>query len=166
MPRQTGGHDPAADGAVLVVGPSWVGDMVMAQSLFKVLHANAPERPLDVLAPDWSLPLLARMPEVREGLEMPLGHGKLGKHCELYHPAEVRELYEPFFDDPRQLFAPYFPFGCNNLDQDLWVIDASLERAATIWHETVPDDWPDEDWLEYDRWVSAYLDRETGAIEP
>ena len=30
------------------------------------------------MAPVWSLPLLARMPEVREGLEMPLGHGKLG----------------------------------------------------------------------------------------
>ena len=64
--------------AVLIVGPSWVGDMVMAQSLFKALHANAPDTPIDVLAPGWSLPLLARMPEVRQGVEMPLGHGRLG----------------------------------------------------------------------------------------
>ena len=63
--------------AVLVVGPSWVGDMVMAQSLFKALRANAPDTPIDVLAPGWSLPLLARMPEVRQGVEMPLGHGRL-----------------------------------------------------------------------------------------
>ena len=73
------GVKPAnSDNAVLVVGPSWVGDMVMAQSLFKALRANDPDRPIDVLAPGWSLPLLARMPEVRAGVEMPLGHGRLG----------------------------------------------------------------------------------------
>lgn len=62
---------------ILVVGPSWVGDMVMAQSLFKALKRQNPSVSIDVLAPGWSLPLLARMPEVSEGIEMPLGHGKL-----------------------------------------------------------------------------------------
>lgn len=61
---------------VLVVGPSWVGDMVMAQSLFKVLQAQAP-CDIDVLAPGWSLPILQRMPEVRQGVALPLGHGQL-----------------------------------------------------------------------------------------
>ncbi len=63
---------------VLVVGPSWVGDMVMAQSLFKVLRARRPGVTIDVLAPGWSLPLLERMPEVARGLTMALGHGELG----------------------------------------------------------------------------------------
>jgi heptosyltransferase-2 len=63
---------------VLVVGPSWVGDMVMAQSLFKVLRERQPSREIDVIAPGWSLPVLARMPEVRRGIEMPLGHGEIG----------------------------------------------------------------------------------------
>jgi len=63
--------------AILVVGPSWVGDMVMAQSLFRALKKQQPDVAIDVLAPGWSLPLLARMPEVRAGLEMPLGHGRL-----------------------------------------------------------------------------------------
>ncbi|AUN95680.1 lipopolysaccharide heptosyltransferase II [Pseudazoarcus pumilus] len=62
---------------ILVVGPSWVGDMVMAQSLFKVLKAAEPECIIDVLAPEWSLPILDRMPEVRRGVVMPVGHGKL-----------------------------------------------------------------------------------------
>ncbi len=62
---------------ILVVGPSWVGDMVMAQVLFKVLRERYPSAAIDVLAPDWSLPLIARMPEVRQGLPMPLGHGEL-----------------------------------------------------------------------------------------
>lgn len=63
--------------AILVVGPSWVGDMVMAQSLFRTLKEKQPDVAIDVLAPGWSLPLLERMPEVRAGLEMPLGHGRL-----------------------------------------------------------------------------------------
>ena len=63
---------------ILIVGPSWVGDMVMAQSLFKVLKQCNPEDIIDVLAPAWSLPLLERMPEVNRGIVMPLGHGRLG----------------------------------------------------------------------------------------
>lgn len=63
---------------ILIVGPSWVGDMVMAQSLFRVLKHQQPDCTIDVLAPGWSLPLLARMPEVRQGIVMPLGHGSLG----------------------------------------------------------------------------------------
>jgi len=63
---------------ILIIGPSWVGDMVMAQSLFKVLKQHSPDATIDVLAPAWSLPLLERMPEVSRGVVMPLGHGKLG----------------------------------------------------------------------------------------
>ncbi|MGB5178010.1 MAG: lipopolysaccharide heptosyltransferase II [Gammaproteobacteria bacterium] len=63
--------------AVLIVAPSWVGDMVMAQSLFKVLRAQDAERAVDVLAPGWTRALLERMPEVREAIDMPLGHGEL-----------------------------------------------------------------------------------------
>ncbi len=64
--------------AILVVGPAWVGDMVMAQSLFRQLRLRDPAPRIHVLAPGWTLPLLARMPEVEEGIEMPLGHGHLG----------------------------------------------------------------------------------------
>ncbi len=62
---------------VLIVGPSWVGDMVMAQTLFKLLAAQHPGLQLDVLAPAWAAPVLERMPEVRRSLHMPVGHGKL-----------------------------------------------------------------------------------------
>jgi heptosyltransferase-2 len=64
---------------ILVVGPSWVGDMVMAQSLFMALkRSSGGECAIDVLAPAWSLPILARMPEVQRGVVMPLGHGQFG----------------------------------------------------------------------------------------
>lgn len=61
----------------LIIGPSWVGDMVMAQSLFMVLKQRYPAMNIDVLAPGWSEPLLDRMPEVRESIAMPIGHGSL-----------------------------------------------------------------------------------------
>ena len=62
---------------VLVVAPSWIGDMVLAQPLLKLLHARHAGLALDVLAPRWTLPLLARMPEVRRAIESPFGHGDL-----------------------------------------------------------------------------------------
>ncbi len=63
---------------ILIVGPSWVGDMVMAQSLFITLKESDPECHIDVLAPKWSFPLLDRMPEVSKGIAMPLIHGEFG----------------------------------------------------------------------------------------
>jgi len=71
-------HTTARPARVLVVGPAWVGDMIMAQTLFKTLRHQHPDIEIDVLAPGWSAPLLARMPEVRKAVQVPLGHGELG----------------------------------------------------------------------------------------
>jgi heptosyltransferase-2 len=62
---------------ILVVGPSWIGDTVLAQPLFKLLHERHPGLALDVLAPDWTLPLLEHMPEVRRAIPSPFGHGEV-----------------------------------------------------------------------------------------
>lgn len=66
-----------AGGRILIVGPSWVGDMVMAQSLFMALKRADPRCRIEVLAPAWSFALLARMPEVEDAIAMPLSHGQL-----------------------------------------------------------------------------------------
>lgn len=63
---------------VLIAGPAWVGDMVMTQSLLIALKRRDPEAEIDVLAPAWSLPIIARMPEARRGIELPTTHGELG----------------------------------------------------------------------------------------
>ena len=68
---------------VLVVGPSWVGDMVMAQSLFKALKLRG-DCDIDVLAPGWSLPILERMPEVREAFSS----GRIGR-CQVERVAKA-----------------------------------------------------------------------------
>jgi heptosyltransferase-2 len=62
---------------MLIIGPAWIGDMVMAQTLFILLKQQQPERKIDVMAPSWTLPLLERMPEVDQSIAFPLGHGKL-----------------------------------------------------------------------------------------
>ena len=63
---------------ILVTGPSWVGDMVMAQALFKLLKQRDPNCTIDVLAPDWTRPLLERMPETDHAIVAPFRHGQLG----------------------------------------------------------------------------------------
>lgn len=60
---------------ILIIGPSWVGDMVMSQSLYITLKQQYPEALIDVLAPAWCKPILERMPQVHQAIEMPLGHG-------------------------------------------------------------------------------------------
>ncbi|PTU64600.1 MULTISPECIES: lipopolysaccharide heptosyltransferase II [Chromobacterium] len=62
---------------ILVIGPSWVGDSVMAQPLYQRLHQRHPDLELHVFAPAWTLPLLARMPEVAKAHLNPFGHGAL-----------------------------------------------------------------------------------------
>ncbi len=63
---------------ILVMGPSWVGDMVMAHSLFQSLKQQNPNSQIDVAAPAWTLPLLARMPEITGKIALPFKHGELG----------------------------------------------------------------------------------------
>lgn len=70
---------------ILIVGPAWIGDMVMAQSLFKVLKLCQPDVLIDVLAPAWTFSIVSRMPEVNQAISMPAGHGefKLGERYRL-----------------------------------------------------------------------------------
>ncbi len=97
---------------ILIVAPSWVGDMVMAQPLFMRLHQLHPDVQLDVLAPAWTLPLLARMVEVHEAIANPFGHGEfklaaryqLGKALRQRHydqaivlPNSLKSALVPFF---------------------------------------------------------------------
>ncbi|MDF2153914.1 lipopolysaccharide heptosyltransferase II [Vibrio sp. CAU 1672] len=61
---------------ILVIGPAWVGDMVMSQSLYTTLKQQHPDCIIDVIAPGWCKPILERMPEVNQAIDMPIGHGE------------------------------------------------------------------------------------------
>jgi heptosyltransferase-2 len=70
---------------ILVVAPSWIGDTILAQPLFALLKRSNPATRLEVLAPDWSAPLLARMAEVDAVIANPFAHGEFnfGARCAL-----------------------------------------------------------------------------------
>ncbi len=60
---------------ILIVAPSWIGDTIMMQPLLMRLKRD-PDVEIHVLAPAWSAPLLARMPEVAATIENPFAHGQ------------------------------------------------------------------------------------------
>ncbi|MGC8467265.1 MAG: lipopolysaccharide heptosyltransferase II [Acidithiobacillus sp.] len=67
-------NDPAQ---LLLIGPSWVGDMVMAQVLLQVLRRRWPRLQIDLLAPAPAATLGERMPEVRQVYVTTIQHGRL-----------------------------------------------------------------------------------------
>ena len=40
---------------ILIVGPSWVGDSVISQSLLKVIHSKSEDIEIDVLSTKWTI---------------------------------------------------------------------------------------------------------------
>jgi len=95
----------------LIVGPSWVGDMVMANALYRLIVEREPDASVDVVAPAWSLPILERMREVRRAIELPVAHGQaaLGQRYRV-----GRALRDAGYSDaivlPRSLKAALVPF--------------------------------------------------------
>lgn len=96
---------------ILVVGPSWIGDMVLAQPMLKLLRARYGEPEIDVLAPRWTLPLVERMPEVRRAIEMPVGHGELRLVARWKLARELRnERYDQAIVLPNTFKSALVPF--------------------------------------------------------
>jgi heptosyltransferase-2 len=84
--------------------------MVMAQALFKYLKASDPDREVDVLAPSWSLPVVARMPEVRDGIAADTGHGELGLGKRVRLGRRLRGRYDRAIVLPRSLKSALVPW--------------------------------------------------------
>jgi heptosyltransferase-2 len=106
---------------ILVVGPSWVGDMVMAQSLFQALRQRHPQVQIDVLAPAWSLPLLRHMPEVRTGICSPFGHGQLGLRARWALGKSLRGQYEQAIVLPNAWKSALIPWAARIPQRTGWL---------------------------------------------
>ena len=95
---------------ILIIGPAWVGDMVMVQSLFIALKRQDSEHVIDVVAPAWSAPVLARMPEVRKVVKVDLRHGQL-QLTERYRVGKsLRGKYDRAIILPRTFKSALIPF--------------------------------------------------------
>ncbi|MCH7882658.1 MAG: lipopolysaccharide heptosyltransferase II [Proteobacteria bacterium] len=146
--------------AILVIGPSWVGDMVMAQSLFKLLKDRLPDHAIDVVAPGWSMPVLDRMPEVRKGYALEVTHGEagLGKRYRLGKqlrsnqysqaiviPRSLKSALVPFFAKiPRRTgFRGEMRFGLLNDIRpfDKTMLDQTVKRFSYLGLERASDEY-------------------------
>ena len=96
---------------ILVAGPAWVGDMVMAQSLFITLKQRSHLVEIDVIAPAWSNPILSRMPEVNEVINLPVNHGEFGLYQRYQLGKSLRsKKYDQAIITPRSYKAALVPF--------------------------------------------------------
>lgn len=105
---------------VLVIGPSWLGDMVMAQALFRMLHQQG--MIIDVLAPAWNFAVLQRMPEVNRAIEMPIDHGEL-KLRERYRIGKSlrSENYQQAFILPNSFKSAIIPWAAKIPKRTGWL---------------------------------------------
>jgi len=62
----------------LVVGPAWIGDMVMAHTLVQKIHQRWPDEPIEIVAPPSTAAIAQRMAEVANVNELATDHGELG----------------------------------------------------------------------------------------
>jgi len=96
--------------------------MVMAQSLFITLKQRDPAPQIDVLAPGWSRPLLERMPEVTDAIDMPLGHGKLDLKTRWRLGRDLRDRhYDQVILLPNSLKSALTPFWAKIPRRTGWV---------------------------------------------
>jgi len=107
---------------ILIVGPAWVGDMVMAQVLFKFIKQQQSDVRVDVLAPAWTQALLAFMPEVDDGIVLPFRHGEL-KLWQRYRFAKSlkRIAYQQVIVLPNSLKSALIPFFANIAKRTGWL---------------------------------------------
>jgi heptosyltransferase-2 len=99
---------------ILILGPSWVGDMILAQSLFKILKLNDPNCIIDVAAPAWTLPLIERMPEVNRGIALAFKHGQLALFERIRFGKSLRnEAYTQAILLTNSLKSAILPFAAN-----------------------------------------------------
>ena len=107
---------------ILIIGPSWVGDMMMAQVLFQLLHQQNSNCELHVLAPAWSQALLSRMPEVQKSIVLPFGHGQLQLRARYQFAKQLKsENYDQAIVMPNSLKSALIPYWANIPKRTGWL---------------------------------------------
>jgi heptosyltransferase-2 len=105
---------------ILIIGPSWVGDMVMSQCLYKLLKQQYPKAQLDVLAPNWCSALLTRMPEVDNAIAMPIGHGALALSLRYKMGKQLTDIYDWAIIQPNSYKSAFIPFFAGIKKRTAW----------------------------------------------
>jgi heptosyltransferase-2 len=111
---------------ILIVGPAWIGDMVMAQTLFKLLKQQNPNVIIDVLSPNWCRDLLTCMPEVNRILTSPFKHGELRLRERYQFAKQFRNIYDEAIVLPRSFKSALIPFFAKIPKRTGWIGECRL----------------------------------------
>jgi heptosyltransferase II len=96
---------------ILIIGPAWIGDMVMAQTLFKILKQRDAAVEIHVLTPPWASAVLEFMPEVSKIITMPFNHGELALWARYKFAKTLRqEKYSQAIVLPNSFKSALIPF--------------------------------------------------------
>jgi heptosyltransferase-2 len=106
---------------ILIIAPSWIGDLVMAQALFKLLKKQDPSCSIDVLANKILHPILEHIPEVDNYLTLPFEHGEL-KLFERFKLAKQlrKNFYTHAYVLPSSFKSALIPFWANIQQRTGW----------------------------------------------
>lgn len=94
---------------LLVVAPNWIGDALLAQPLLALLKSRHPGAGLDALAPAWTAPVLARMPEVDAVIPTRFEHGELALAARWRLGRSMRGAYDAAWVLPNSLKSALVP---------------------------------------------------------
>ena len=107
---------------ILIIGPAWVGDMVMAQTLFKLLQQLNPGCQIDVVAPPATFPLLACMPEITNGWLLASKHREFGWHSRYALAMQLRsQKYDQAIVLPNSWKSALIPFLARIPQRTGWI---------------------------------------------
>ena len=99
---------------ILVVSPSWVGDMVISQTLYSLLKKRNPNVQIDVMAPGASKPLLSRMAHVHQSVLFDVSHGEVRFGYRARFAKSLRSnQYDQAIVLPNSLKSALVPFLAN-----------------------------------------------------
>ena len=148
---------------VLIVPYVWIGDFVRCHSVVKLLRAQAPERPVDIVSSTLCAPLADYMPGIRQAIVSDLPRRRLGIALQRQLADRLREAHygqvlvmsrkwkaalAPFLAGIplRTGFAGEFRFGLLN---DIRFGERKLPRMidqmgalALPKHASLPPEWP------------------------
>ncbi len=102
----------------LIISPSWLGDLIMSQSLYKALKSQDPNCIIDIYAPAYTMPILDRMPEISKKIVNPFEHGAFNFRQRYAEGRKLRdEHYDSVFILPNSLKSAFVGFFANIADR-------------------------------------------------
>lgn len=100
------------DKKILIIAPAWVGDLVMAQTLFKLLRSKYQSGlTLDIFASKFLHPIISRMPEIDNIIENSFQHKELKLRQRIRFGLNLRKKkYDEVIILPNSIKSAIMPF--------------------------------------------------------